>query len=155
MAGIGVQEFFILIFLGLAIRFHYKMSYVEVIDPPLYPWRPLIYTVYAGLILITVRIIFRLCEYSQGLDTPLAKNEAALYVLDVTTMFIAILLFNIFHPGRYLVGPESEFPKKEKKKKNKGEQPQKPKRSWRKKKGDDIESNTKPEVFQLQINDHR
>lgn len=154
MAGIGAQELFILIFFGLAIRFHYKMNYVEAIHPPLNPWRPLIYTVYAGLILITVRIIFRLCEYSQGVDTPLAKNEAALYVLDITTMFIAILFFNIFHPGWYLAGPESEFPKKEKKQ-NKDVQPEKRRRFWSKEKGGDAESNTELEMFHMQEPDYR
>lgn len=29
-------------------------------------------------------------------------------------MFFALLLFNAVHPGRILVGPESEFPKKAK-----------------------------------------
>ncbi|WEW55128.1 hypothetical protein PRK78_000556 [Emydomyces testavorans] len=116
MGGVGLQEFFIIVFFGLAIRFQHKMNYVDAIHPPPYPWRPLLYTVYSGLILITIRIIYRLCEYSQGINTPLAKSEAAFYVLDATTISTAIFLFNIFHPGRFLVGPESEFPKKEKKK---------------------------------------
>ncbi|EEP82546.1 predicted protein [Uncinocarpus reesii 1704] len=150
MGGIGVQEFFILVFVGLAIRFHYKMTYVEAIHPPSYPWRPLLYCVYAGLALITIRIIYRLCEYAQGVHTPLAKNEAAFYVLDATTMVIALFLFNIVHPGRFLVGPESEFPKKEKKDKKKekeekkalreAERSKKRKRSWRRRKEGDLEA---------------
>jgi len=27
-------------------------------------------------------------------------------------MFLAMVFWNVFHPGRFLVGPESEFPKK-------------------------------------------
>jgi len=34
-----------------------------------------------------------------------------MYALDALPMFFAVLLLNIWHPGRYLVGPESEFPK--------------------------------------------
>lgn len=45
------------------------------------------------------------------------KNEAYIYVLDALPMFFAILLLNIFHPGRVLVGPESEFPKLSRKQK--------------------------------------
>lgn len=117
MGGIGLQELFILIFTGLAIRFQKRMRLVEITNPPPTPWRPLLYTVYAGLILITIRIIYRLVEYSSGFDSPIATNEPALLALDPTPMSIAILLFGIFHPGRFLVGPDSEFPKKEKKKK--------------------------------------
>ncbi|KAI1979432.1 hypothetical protein LOZ53_000678 [Ophidiomyces ophidiicola] len=143
IGGIAVQEFFILVFFGLALRFQYKMSFVDAIHPPSYPWRPLLYSVYAGLILITVRIIFRLCEYSQGVDTPLSKNEAAFYVLDAATMFIAVLLFNVIHPGQSLVGPESEFPKKEKKAKKR-------KNFRRNKNENDMESNVEGNEFSLQ-----
>jgi hypothetical protein len=30
-------------------------------------------------------------------------------------MFLALIALNILHPGKVLVGPESEFPKKQKK----------------------------------------
>ncbi|KAK2732942.1 hypothetical protein FQN57_002427 [Myotisia sp. PD_48] len=119
MGGIGLQELFVLLFTALSIRFHKKMAIAEQIQAPLYPWRSLLYAVYAGLALISVRIIFRLIEYSGGIHSSLATNEAAFYVLDATTMLVAVVLFNIFHPGKYLVGPGSEFPKKEKKEKNK------------------------------------
>ncbi|KAL1953953.1 hypothetical protein VTO42DRAFT_1999 [Malbranchea cinnamomea] len=119
MAGVGIQELFIVIFSGLAMRFHYKMNQIDAVQPSLLPWRSLLYTVYAGLFLITLRIIYRLIEYSQGTESAIAKAEAAFYILDATPMVIAMLLFNIFHPGRALVGPDSEFPKKEKKKKKK------------------------------------
>ncbi|EFE37728.1 RTA1 domain protein, putative [Trichophyton verrucosum HKI 0517] len=122
MGGIGLQELFILIFIGLAVRFQYKMAIVEQTEHSNGPWRPLLYTVYATLVLITIRIIYRLVEYSGGLHSAIATNEAAFYILDATPMFLALFALNIFHPGRFLVGPGSEFekkPKKAKKRKNK------------------------------------
>ncbi|DAA73431.1 TPA_exp: putative RTA1 domain protein [Trichophyton benhamiae CBS 112371] len=122
MGGIGLQELFILIFIGLAVRFQYKMAIVEQTEHSNGPWRPLLYTVYATLVLITIRIIYRLVEYSGGLHSAIATNEAAFYILDATPMFLALFALNIFHPGRFLVGPGSEFekkPKKANKRKNK------------------------------------
>ncbi|KAK2873841.1 hypothetical protein FQN49_002026 [Arthroderma sp. PD_2] len=122
MGGIGLQELFILIFVGLSIRFQKKMIIVEQAECPKNSWRPLLYTVYASLALITIRIIYRLVQYSGGLHTALATNEAAFYCLDAAPMFLSLFIFNVFHPGRFLVGPGSEFekkPKKDKKRKNK------------------------------------
>jgi hypothetical protein len=61
-------------------------------------------------------------EFSSGVDGPLPTHEWFYYVFDATVMFFANLIFAIWHPGRYLVGPDSEFPKKEKKKDRKAEQ---------------------------------
>lgn len=122
MGGIGLQELFILIFIGLAVRFQHKMTIVEQAECAISPWRPLLYTVYATLVLITIRIVYRLVEYSGGLHSAIALNEAAFYILDAMPMFLALYALNIFHPGRFLVGPGSEFekkPKKDKKRRNK------------------------------------
>lgn len=44
-------------------------------------------------------------------------NEAFVYVLDATPMFLALLLLSTVHPGRVLVGPDSEFPRQSRKEK--------------------------------------
>ncbi|KAJ7581562.1 RTA1 like protein-domain-containing protein [Mycena floridula] len=82
MGGIGFQEFFLLIFVALAIR-----------------------------------VIYRLAEFSQGVNSTLTNHEAFFYVLEATPMIIGFTILNIWHPGRFLVGPDSEFPKKVKKSK--------------------------------------
>jgi hypothetical protein len=50
-----------------------------------------------------------------GPDNPVPRNEVYSYALDALPMMIALLLLAIWHPGRTLVGPDSEFPKKTKK----------------------------------------
>ena len=117
MAGIGLQEFFILIFLCLAISFHRRMLFLEksgaLVTIHLNPrWRPLLYALYATLGLITTRIIYRLIQYSAGVLSTIPTHEVFFYCFDALPMFLALLLLNLAHPGRYLIGPDSEYPKK-------------------------------------------
>ncbi|KAJ6584385.1 RTA1 like protein-domain-containing protein [Mycena capillaripes] len=121
MGGIGLQQVFILGFVALVVRFHYKMNRLGGSTGA--EWKCPLYVMYASLILITIRIVFRLIEFSSGVYSPLTMHEAPFYCLEATPMFIALLLWNVWHPGQVLVGPDSEFPKKEKKnKKSKAEE---------------------------------
>jgi hypothetical protein len=136
MGGIGLQQFFIAVFVILAIKFQSEMGRMEKHGRPwpgMRPWRPLLYTLYVSLSLITVckstfprhgrtsntddtakiRIVFRLIEFSRGADdinNPLLAVEAYFYVLEAGPMLLALLSFNIIHPGKVLVGPESAMP---------------------------------------------
>jgi hypothetical protein len=128
MGGIGLQELFIVVFIALAIQFQRKVVRIDGAWRG-ESWRPLLYTLYVSLTLITVRfptkpshlsptnlhqirIIYRLIEFSGGVYSTLPMHEVYFYVLEAVPMFFACLIMNIFHPGRYLVGPESEFPRK-------------------------------------------
>ncbi|ODH23742.1 hypothetical protein ACO22_05361 [Paracoccidioides brasiliensis] len=143
MGGIGLQELFIILFFIMAGRFQYLMTQLEIHQPQHLPWRRHLYSLYAALVLITIRIIFRLVEYSSGTESGLAISEAAFYCLEAVPMFTGLVLFNVLHPGHVLVGPESEFPKKVKKSKKDGEAGRDGQRqSWRRLglRGEDIES---------------
>ena len=116
MGGIGMQEGFIILFLGLVVRFHRDQLYAERIgrlaSNKIAGWRWMIWALYTCTLAITVRIIYRLVEFSAGLGSsnPLPKNEPLLYVLESTPMFLAILIWNIFHPGRYMYGGDAKMP---------------------------------------------
>ncbi|KAJ7495344.1 RTA1 like protein-domain-containing protein [Mycena latifolia] len=109
MGGIGMQQLFILGFISLVVRFHYKMKRNPAARPG---WKRLLYAMYASLTLITIRIIFRLVEFSAGVFSNITMHEAPFYCLDALPMFAALLVWNAVHPGQVLVGPESEFPTK-------------------------------------------
>lgn len=117
MGGIGLQQFCILIFTGIATGFYIAMRRLEqsgqILDRP-HNWRTLLFVLYASLALITTRIIFRLVEFAAG-DTPSTNpipfHEAYVMALDALPMFIALILMNIVHPSRILTGEGSEFPK--------------------------------------------
>ncbi len=65
------------------------------------------------------RIIFRLCEYAQGLMSNIPNHEAFQYCLDTLPMLCALIILNIWHPGRIMIGKESDIPgRKERKAKN-------------------------------------
>ncbi|OCL11240.1 hypothetical protein AOQ84DRAFT_314190 [Glonium stellatum] len=121
MAGVGVQQFFICLFITLIIRFHYEMLQLEKTSfaPTNKKWKWLTYALYATLALITTRIIYRLLEFSRGVNpstNPLPFHEGYMLALDATPMFLAGLILCIIHPGMVLVGPESDFPSRKEKK---------------------------------------
>ncbi|CAD6577136.1 MAG: hypothetical protein ASARMPRED_008138 [Alectoria sarmentosa] len=115
MGGVGLQQFFICCFVGLAIRFQRQMKR----DAPVTDQRRalrMLYILYAVLALITVRIIFRLVEYSKGYSSGIPVHEAYQYILDSTLMLIALVLFNVVHPGQIMPGKESDFPSRKQRK---------------------------------------
>lgn len=44
-------------------------------------------------------------------SNPVPFHEEYTYALDCFPMMVAFLIVAIWHPGRYMVGPESEFPR--------------------------------------------
>ncbi|PWY89669.1 RTA1 domain protein [Aspergillus sclerotioniger CBS 115572] len=121
MGGIGLQEFFILIFTCLTIHLHRSVLHLEKTGTlpgektsgANIPWRWMFYALYTALGLITVRIIFRLAQYAQGTSptNPVLTHESYEYIFDAVPMFLALGLLNVIHPGRVLQGPDSEFPR--------------------------------------------
>jgi hypothetical protein len=116
MGGIGLQEFFIVVFLAMAVRFHLEMLKIErtgvLSGSSKAKWRWLIFPLYASLIFITVRIIFRLAEFSAGtgMNNPLPYHEVYAYIFDAVPMIFALVVWNISHPGKILRGPDSVMP---------------------------------------------
>ncbi|MCJ1318600.1 hypothetical protein MMC15_003930 [Xylographa vitiligo] len=117
MGGIGLQQFFIVVFLGLAVRFHVQMRGMEkrgeLVGTGKGRWRWLLFTLYTSLALISLRIFFRLVEFSAGTGSsnPLPSHEIYFYAFDAMPMLLALITMNVVHPGRILVGPGSELPR--------------------------------------------
>ncbi|TVY90551.1 Sphingoid long-chain base transporter, partial [Lachnellula willkommii] len=111
MGGVAFQQFFILVFTIFAMRFHRTVLRLRRQGVPgAASALPLLYAIYAVLLLITIRIIFRLCEYSQGLTSTIPSHEVYQYCLDSLPMLIALLILNVFHPGRVMPGSKSDIP---------------------------------------------
>ncbi|KAF9690635.1 hypothetical protein EKO04_011332 [Ascochyta lentis] len=116
MAGVGVQEGFIVAFTVLGIMFVRDMTDIEqqgrVVESRT-GWRLQMWSTFTVLVLITIRIIFRLVEFTKGFEpgNPMLFNEAFVYALDATPMFLALLLLSVIHPGRVLIGVDSDFPR--------------------------------------------
>ncbi|KAM0442755.1 hypothetical protein ACHAQK_003810 [Fusarium lateritium] len=116
MGGIGLQEFFIVIFVVLCILFQRKMHEMNqqrgIKAFFTSDWGRLLCTLYFSLAMISVRIFYRLVEFSggEGQDNGLVTHEIYFYILEAAPMFFALLAFNIVHPGRVMTGPNSEMP---------------------------------------------
>jgi len=111
-AGVALQEFFILCFLFLVYKFERRLR-VECSDAQKAEARRLLLALYITLGLITYRIVFRIVEFSAGAGTGLTNqfrsHEWYQYVFDAAAMFLALVAMNVFHPGKVLIGKESEF----------------------------------------------
>lgn len=70
-----------------------------------------------------IRIIYRVVEFSgksgNAVTEELTTHEAWQYCLDTLPMFLATVAFHVYHPGRVLQGPDSSFPSRREKKKQK------------------------------------
>ena len=121
MGGVGMQLLTICIFLALCIRFQIKIRrqeqaglaagqgiHMKDFKSPIRARHPL-YVVYTILGLIVYRNIYRLIEFSSGVNSNITEHEWYTYVFDSTAMFFALVAFNILHPGNILRGPNSDF----------------------------------------------
>ncbi|KAJ5373913.1 hypothetical protein N7517_005919 [Penicillium concentricum] len=115
MGGIGIQEFFIVCFLVLAVQFHRLMLKLERagrLPVEKLNWRRMLYALYGSLLAITVRIIYRLVEFSAGYHeaNPIPYHEWYMYVFDGLPIALAILVWNFAPPGAVLQGPDAKMP---------------------------------------------
>ncbi|KAF9628944.1 putative rta1 domain protein [Lasiodiplodia theobromae] len=130
MVGVGVQEVFIVVFAVLVGKFHWgkrrgERGYVKEVEEGgqgwggwgawLYRrWELLTYVLYAVLVLITIRIMYRLIEFARGFDpsNKILYNESYLLYLDGLPMLLAVIVLAVVHPGMVLQGPDSSYPKR-------------------------------------------
>lgn len=118
MAGLGCQEFFILVFIGLMIFFHRdclaleRDGLLERSTSIFGGWRGMLYTLYAVLFLISFRLFYRIAEFASGItpSNPIPFHEIYGYLLDALPMGMCLLLLALMHPGRLLRGPNADLP---------------------------------------------
>ncbi|PVH97036.1 hypothetical protein DM02DRAFT_616795 [Periconia macrospinosa] len=120
MGGIGIQEFFILLFLSIVVKFMMDVQKTRHAGTGYFSerWQLVTYSIFASLVLITIRIIFRIVEFSAGTDisNPLPTHEGYAYGLDAVPMILAVGILAVLHSGLALQGPESEFPSRKERK---------------------------------------
>lgn len=122
MGGIGFQQAAIIAFVTLCILFQREMIQFERMSVIGWKsislrawigtgWRPLLLSLYTGLAMITVRIIYRLVEFSGGVEdgSVLITKEAYFYVLEAAPMVLAGTVFAVWHPGRCMAGVIDEI----------------------------------------------
>lgn len=63
-------------------------------------WRPTLWTLRCVSVLIFIRSLYRLIEFTSGSDSALAKREVFLYIFDAALLSVSAYLFVVIHPGR-------------------------------------------------------
>jgi hypothetical protein len=106
--GLIFQQLLIALFMAMTISFTMKLkrSNVEQSKTRHHGPRGMTYVLRASLCLITYRIIFRLVEFcsSQGgsVNSYIEHHEFFVYTCDAGPMLVALVLMNIWHPGKVL-----------------------------------------------------
>lgn len=111
LAALSIQIAVIATFITLAGIFHYRLFRSPVRLPAVHT---MLCVLYISMVLILARCIYRLVEHvgSTKVDldnmealealTPLLRYEAFFLVFDSSLMLVNSLLWNVWHPGRFL-----------------------------------------------------
>ncbi|GAA5989625.1 hypothetical protein JCM5350_003199 [Sporobolomyces pararoseus] len=83
-------------------------SYAPFSTTPLHKWKNLWYLLLVTSVGIIVRSAFRLAEYTQGYYGYLPTHEAYFWLLDALPLWIAMSLYSIFWPPRFIKGAAQE-----------------------------------------------
>ncbi|OQD88420.1 hypothetical protein PENANT_c004G00675 [Penicillium antarcticum] len=62
-------------------------------------WRGLLFACYAVSMVILVRSVYRLIEFTQGNDGYFISHEVFVYVFDAAMMFLVMFVMNVMHPS--------------------------------------------------------
>ncbi|KAF2255895.1 RTA1 like protein [Trematosphaeria pertusa] len=99
LLGLWIQIVFFGFFVLVAVLFQFRGRAHFRKIPAEVSWTKHLYVLYVTSILILIRSIFRVVEYTQGIDGYLYSHEVFLYIFDATLMFIAMLVMNVVHPA--------------------------------------------------------
>ncbi|KAI8172005.1 hypothetical protein K4K51_011598 [Colletotrichum sp. SAR 10_75] len=111
LAALGIQLVLIVIFICLAGLFHLRVAKAKIRSKNV---TTMLSTLYASMCLIFVRCVYRLVEHTgstkvdlddmatlRGLS-PILRYEVYFYVFEASLMLVNSLIWNVWHPGRFL-----------------------------------------------------
>ncbi|KAK4495083.1 hypothetical protein PRZ48_013410 [Zasmidium cellare] len=99
--GLIVQVVFFALFVVTATLFHFRISHnpTEKVQKHALPWQKHLINIYACSVLVLIRCVFRLIEYSLGEDGYLMTTEWVIYVFDALLMLLVMVAFAVVHPS--------------------------------------------------------
>ncbi|KAH8667792.1 RTA1 like protein-domain-containing protein [Ilyonectria robusta] len=101
LGGLAIQIAFFGVFISVISVFHYRIvrNPTSASIQTTLSWKRYIFVLYGASLLIMVRSIFRVAQFSAGPHSVLQTKEVYLYCLDSALMLMCALLFNIQHPS--------------------------------------------------------
>ncbi|KAI0036771.1 RTA1-like protein [Vararia minispora EC-137] len=110
LAGLAIQ---LVSFLTFSAIFVYFVLRVHKFEPQAWTrdagkrwyddWRALAAALALSCIGIVIRSFYRVVELTQGFQGPIAENEPLFYGLDTLPLFIAVVVYVPFWPGRFIL----------------------------------------------------
>ncbi|KAI1478997.1 hypothetical protein K445DRAFT_73746 [Daldinia sp. EC12] len=131
LVGLAIQIAAFGLFTVIAARFHFtsrrfeadllsrldaadgdKAVFVKGLSRKINPsWRYLLYAVNVSCVLILIRSVFRVVEFTEGLNGFISQHEYFMYILDTLPVFLVVCSFCFFFPGSYLPSMGFRVPK--------------------------------------------
>ncbi|KAF9875482.1 hypothetical protein CkaCkLH20_06863 [Colletotrichum karsti] len=111
VAAIGIQLVLIVVFVCLAVLFHRRVSTAGIRSRAV---ATMLLALYASMALIFVRCVYRLVEHTGSTEvdlddmevlrglSPILRYEVYFYVFEAALMLVNSLIWNVWHPGRFL-----------------------------------------------------
>jgi len=97
--GLFLQIVFFGLFLVCGIIFQVRLVRTPTTYSVQTNWTKYLYTLYASGTLILIRSLFRIIEFTGGLNGPIMTHEIFIYIFDAVLMVGVMILFNVIHPG--------------------------------------------------------
>ncbi|KZL64344.1 7-aminocholesterol resistance protein rta1 [Colletotrichum incanum] len=101
IAGLVVQVFCFGVYLCVLVRFHVLAGRMEREGAPR-GWKRVLGGVYCSSGLILLRSLYRVVEFAEGMDGYAFRNEWLFWAFEALPMLIAIAVFGVWHPSKYL-----------------------------------------------------
>jgi hypothetical protein len=98
--GLIFQLVAFVVFALLALRIHLLLNRKPTDVSSQLHWRKYFWMLYIASGLVLLRNLVRIIEFVQGNEGSIATHETFLYVFDAVPIFLVILLFTVFYPGR-------------------------------------------------------
>lgn len=115
VAGLILQIVSFSLFIVVALVFHRRILHSptpESLPESGVKWQKHMYALYGASMLILIRSVFRVIEYSMGNNGFLLKREVFLYIFDSVLMLATMVVLNAIHPGEIIskLNEKSESP---------------------------------------------
>jgi hypothetical protein len=99
MVGLAMQIIIFGLFVIAGAIFHFRIRKSPTPKSKSLPFEKHMWSLYAVSILIFIRSIVRLVEYTQGWSGQILSTEWYLYVFDALLMFLAMVIMAWIHPS--------------------------------------------------------
>ncbi|KAF5519377.1 Protein RTM1 [Colletotrichum aenigma] len=101
LAGLALQVLVFSTYMCILLRYH-KLSRMMAVPEAPAGWFGILKAVYISSFLILIRCVYRMIEFAEGPEGYTMTHEWMFWVFEGITMVVAIAVFCVWHPGKFL-----------------------------------------------------